>query len=149
MKEKIIATCAYGLVLVMIGAIAFIFGLLSRNIEKEVVYKDKLVKSEPIVFATKIKEKIVYRDRIVYRDKVVYKGRVMTPIIIKKGKLKVVYKDTPERVHFGLSLVGGYYDSENHKTAVGWGFKLRYKNYYGQTELLSNHVVLLGVGYEF
>ena len=156
MRERIVTTCVYILVLLMISTTAFLFGLLATQIKKEViVYKEAPLKSDQAVCSPKIVEKIVYKikDRIVYKTKEIIPERYRTTFYLNavSEKEKIVYLNTPEKMHFGVSLVGAATDSGAGASYgyYGIGFKVRYTNYYGQIEHMINHSSLFSLGYEF
>jgi len=154
MRERIVTTCVYILVLLMIGTTAFLFGLLATQIKKEViVYKEAPLKSDQAVCSPKIVEKIVYKikDRIVYKTKEIIPERYRTTFYLNvvSEKEKIVYLNTPEKMHFGVSLVGAYSDQYTRYGTFGIGFKMRHSNYYGQAEFMNNHSSLFSLGYEF
>ncbi len=141
MKEKMMSTIAYGVILLMIGSIAFIFGLLSSEIEEKIVYKEKIIKSEPLLCSPipeKVVEKIVYRDRIIYKEKTVYRDRVVRR-----------RTSSSEKTKFGLSLVGASFGSNIGEYSYGLGFKIRLGKKFSHIELLKNKSIIFSLGHEF
>ena len=135
MKNKVFIFLIYLILLSMLLSILYISLMVNPpKVQTKIIYKEKEVKS-------KIKEVIVYKDRIIYKEN--------TPIIIQKGKKKEVYRNTPEKIHFGLSIISGYLNSNIKDNVMGLGFKLRYQNCYSQTEFLTDNTVLFSMGYEF
>lgn len=130
-------------------------------------YIDKTIKEEPVIkipievpkntipCKCECKPKIIYKEKIVYKEKI---KKIVTE--------KIVYKTTKlekDRVKFGIfGVIGGnpnrlkitedtehYLIKHSYIPIFGIGFKLQYKNYFGQTSLLSNSCFLFGLGYDF
>ena len=155
MREKIVSTSIYILVILMLITTAFLFGMFSTKIKKELVYKKAPTQSEQVSCSPKTVEKIVYvtKEKIVYITKEKIPERYLTTLHfnIVNTKEKTVYLPTPEKMHFGVSLVGAATD-RGSSTSYGYfgiGFKVRYTNYYGQIEHMSNRSSLFSLGYEF
>jgi len=143
MKEKIIATFAYSLIIGMLIAIAAVVGIISHQIthkDHKSRYVEKIIEIESIC-SPEIKketvEKIVYRDRIVYKDKIVYVAKPNQSVRTKK-------------MTYGVTLVGASLNSiMGRKLYYGFGVKVQYDHYFSTMEVLENNSFLLSLGYEF
>lgn len=139
MREKIISMCAYGIVLIMVGAIAFIFGLLSRQLKTEIIFKDKVkvIKEDNLVCPPTLERevKIIYQDRIIPVTKTVFKEKIVIP--------------PREKIHYGFSLVGASLKTSPSEKALGLGVSVREGSYRCEVGVLNNKSVLFSLGYEF
>jgi len=143
MRQNLISFLIYFLFFAIIIAITYTFNIVINRLN-DFRYSDTKKISQCISQKNKVVyiDKIIYKDKVVYRDKIIYKDKVV-------HRDRLVYKTEPTKLTYGVSLVGILLNLSKDKYKHGFGFKVRYGEYYGQAEIISDENYLISIGYEF